>query len=81
MVDISNPANPVQVGSIATTGNSGWTINVNGMYASGHYVYMTEWTGYFLIYDVSNPANPVNVATLNPGGNPTRVMSKATMPI
>jgi len=53
IVDISNPANPVQLGRFVT-------IKPTAISAQGNYVYLTNSNDYSLeIIDVSNPYNPI----------------------
>jgi hypothetical protein len=56
VIDISNPANPQQVG--------GWSSNARGVAVSGNYAYVADDAAGLQVIDVSNPANPRRV-----GGN------------
>jgi len=53
IVDISDPANPMEVGIYST---ENWTI---GLAVGGDYAYLAD--GGFRVVDVSDPANPVDV--------------------
>ena len=58
--DVSNPASPVQVGTLTTLGSSPASRNI---YVQGRYAYMDNYntTDAFIIVDVSNPTAPVVV--------------------
>jgi hypothetical protein len=63
--DVSNPSNPVLLGSATTLGTPEY------LQVAGKYVYIADATnpGYLQIYDVSNPYNPVLVSTFATAGN------------
>ena len=61
--DISNPANPVQVGKIALGGNTG------NVYVQGRYAYITSNEPVLNIVDISNPNFPT-IGTVSVSGNP-----------
>jgi hypothetical protein len=63
--DISNPANPVNVGHINDGGNGDAAV---GVAVSGNYAYLAYVGDGLRVYDISNPANPVNVGHTNNGG-------------
>jgi hypothetical protein len=67
--NISNPANPIQVGQFSVASQ------VQGIYVVGRYAYITTFgnPGTFQIVDVSNPSNPVNLASINIGYEPTGI--------
>jgi hypothetical protein len=59
--DVSTPASPVSVGSVATG-----TTNPDGIYVQGRYAYVVNYnsgasTGLLQIYDISNPSSPAYV--------------------
>ncbi len=58
VINISNPANPVIVGTASTTG-APWAV-----YAQGSYAYVTNQSNSILqIFNISNPANPTLAGT------------------
>jgi hypothetical protein len=64
--DVSNPASPVSVGSVAT-GSYSYPISV---YVQGRYAYVANsGSGTLGIYDVSNPASPVSVGSVATGSS------------
>ena len=57
MIDVMNPATPVEVGALDTPGNADDVIVV------GHYAYVAdEWA--VRVIDVVNPAAPVEVGSI-----------------
>ena len=60
VIDISNPANPVFVGSASTAGSS--------IAISGSYGYLVNYLGLKVI-DISNPTNPMVVGGTNLNGS------------
>lgn len=58
IVDLTNPAAPVVVGSVIVPG---W---VNGVEVSGGYAYVSGYFEGVYIVDVSNPANPAIVSSI-----------------
>ncbi len=67
IVDISNPADPVEVACFQTSSSS--YPDVYDVYTQGNYCYAVYGTE-LLILDVSNPANPVQIGVLDFGGMP-----------
>jgi hypothetical protein len=67
--DISNPANPVQVG----TGNIGG-FGASGLAVSGNHAFVLTGTlqnyygAYLSIFDISNPLNPIAIGQINSNG-------------
>ena len=61
ITDITNPANPVVLGSYSTGGNA------YGMDVSGSYAYLAVGMS-FKIVDISNPSHIVLVSSCNPSG-------------
>jgi len=61
IIDVSNPASPVIVGSLDTTGSS---IHV---YVSGKYAYLADWLPGLEVIDISNPTSPVLVGSIDTG--------------
>lgn len=61
IVDFSDPVNPVQVGTIATS-----RIALNTAIANG-YLYIAQFRYRMLIYDLSNPAAPALVSEFDMG--------------
>jgi hypothetical protein len=59
VVDVSNPASPVVVGTY-TLQEGG-----QGVYVSGNYAYVATCNSGLLVLDVSNPANPTKVGEYN----------------
>jgi hypothetical protein len=55
VVDVSNPAAPVEVGFYDTPGHA------EGVYAAGNYAYVADRSAGLRVVDVSNPAAPVEV--------------------
>ena len=66
IIDISNPANPVEIGCFQTSGDLPSALDV---YVQGAYAYAAISTG-LLILDVSNPVDPLQVSYLDFGGIP-----------
>lgn len=64
--DISNPASPVQVSSIALPSSEKPT----SIFVSGNYAYITCLTGTatLVIVNISNPASPTQVGSYTPSG-------------
>ncbi|MBC7116446.1 MAG: hypothetical protein H5T93_05375, partial [Pseudothermotoga sp.] len=58
IVDISDPANPQQVGRLDT---GGWAEDV---VISGDYAYVANWGNGLVIVDISNPNMPQLVADM-----------------
>jgi hypothetical protein len=58
VVDISDPSNPVTVGSVGSS-------YFNYMTSEGNYIYVTDNQNNLRVFDISNPATPVEVGTLN----------------
>ena len=70
ILNISNPANPVIIGSITITGAP----ILDSIYVSGSYAYVTnKGSGSLLIFNVSNPANPVSIGSVATGLLPDSV--------
>ncbi|RKY91386.1 hypothetical protein DRQ15_05095 [candidate division KSB1 bacterium] len=57
IIDVSNPANPIEVGSF---GDEFTFINI---FLSGYYAYIVEWGRGFKIVDVSNPKDPREIGS------------------
>ena len=66
IIDISNPADPVEVACFQTSGDLPGAFDI---YTQGNYSYAAVGTG-LLILDVSNPVNPVQISFLDFGGIP-----------
>lgn len=62
VVDISNPAAPVFLGS--TPYNFGWAENV---FVSGKYAYTAKANGGFFVIDISNPNAPLEINAVSHG--------------
>jgi hypothetical protein len=60
--DISNPNSPVKIGQGITPSV------VRGIYVSGDYAYVADYSAGLRIIDISAPASPVEVGFLNLGG-------------
>jgi hypothetical protein len=68
--DVSNPFNPLSVGSVST----GVSSNPIGVYVQGRYAYVVNNTSSTLqIFDVSNPSSPSLVGSVSTGSNPRGV--------
>ncbi|MCB9854702.1 MAG: hypothetical protein H6818_03370 [Phycisphaerales bacterium] len=61
VLDVSDPANPVQAGSISFGGPA---VNVFDAALSGTIVYLAAGPAGLMIFDVSNPGNPTPVGSL-----------------
>jgi hypothetical protein len=62
VIDISNPANPVIVGSVGTGSYPGQVV------VQGNYAYVANYGANDLqIFNVSNPSNPVSVSSITTG--------------
>ena len=62
ILDISNPASPVQVGFFDTPGSA------EGVAVSGSYVYVADWDAGLRVIDMSDPTAPVEVGSLSTSG-------------
>jgi hypothetical protein len=62
VLDVSNPATPVRVGSFKTSGLA------QGVAVVGHYAYVAAFNGGFDVFDVSDPAHCVRVGGCYLGG-------------
>jgi choice-of-anchor B domain-containing protein len=61
-VDISNPGNPIQVGTFS--GNDG--IDCHDIYTRDDVAYVSEgWSNQFSIYDISDISNPISLASIS----------------
>jgi len=63
VIEVSNPANTVEVGHCDTPGSS------VGLGVAGGYAYVADWNGGLRLVNVSNPASPVEVAYWDTPGN------------
>ncbi|MCH8067730.1 MAG: hypothetical protein IID16_00450, partial [Candidatus Marinimicrobia bacterium] len=63
VVDISDPANPVELGKVLTTSV------VQGVTVSGSYAYVANGDAGLRIIDVSTPSSPQEVGFFDTGGN------------
>jgi hypothetical protein len=61
IVDVSDPANPVRVGGVDTSGSA------YGVTVSGNYAYVADGDAGLQMIDVSNPANPLRVGGYDTG--------------
>jgi choice-of-anchor B domain-containing protein len=60
-VDISNPENPIQVGTFS--GNDG--IDCHDIYTRGDFAYVSEgWSEKYGIYDISDITDPIRIASI-----------------
>ncbi len=66
IIDVSNPANPNEVGYYNTASNGGSV--VFGVAVSGNYAYMAGGSDGLRIIDVSNPSSPKEVGFYDTGG-------------
>ena len=57
-VDISDPTNPITVGSVGAA-------YYNDMTSEGNYIYVTDNQDYLRVFDISNPTTPIEVGTLH----------------
>ena len=65
IIDISNPAAPVHKGSLLNGVGGASLVNPWGLYVSGNYAYVADFSGPALeIVDVSNPAAPVHAGSI-----------------
>jgi hypothetical protein len=55
VIDISNPTNPVEIGSYDTPGEA------FGVYVSGNFAYVADRDSGLRVIDISNPKNPVEI--------------------
>lgn len=62
VLDISNPATPIEVGAYQTPGAA------EAVYVAGHYAYVAAQTAGLRVIDVSDPAAPVEVGAYETGG-------------
>lgn len=69
IVDIRDPENPVEVGSVDTPGRA-W-----GVYVSGNYAYVANYLYGLSIIDVSTPASPHLVSSLDLSGRALNVFA------
>ena len=69
--DVTNPANPIWVGSVSTNIN-----DPTGMFIEGRYAYVSSYTNNeMVIFDISNPASPAYVSEISTGLNgPNAIM-------
>lgn len=84
IVDISNPASPIHVGSILNGSNNGTALlaGPNSIYVSGGYAYVaSEASGALEIINVTNPANPVHAAFVQngAGGAPPHLIAPTSV--
>ncbi|HEY4486691.1 MAG TPA: hypothetical protein VJB70_03085, partial [Candidatus Paceibacterota bacterium] len=86
IIDVSDPANPREVGVISDNAES-TTVNntatglgfANGIFVSGRYAYVTaQIDDAFSIIDVSDPANPREVGVISDNEGSTTVNNTAT---
>ena len=64
--NISNPANPVHIGSLANGVGGAKLSGARSVFVSGNYAYVASFTsGALEIVDVSNPANPVHKGSIS----------------
>jgi len=68
VIDITNPANPIEVDSFAVVDPA------LRIFISGNYAYLTEDTDGLHILDISNPANPFEIGYYNTIGNAEGIM-------
>jgi len=61
VIDISNPANPVEVNSVIGQNEP----NANDIKVFGRYLFLSTRYEGFRVYDISNPANPTLVAVFS----------------
>ena len=62
MADVSNASNPIQVGTVDTTGFA------NNVFVSGNYTYIADDYKGLVVVDISNPSNPVQISQLDTVG-------------
>jgi len=67
VVDVSNPSEPVLLGSYDTPGFA------KGVTVSGNVVYVADGDGGLETLDVSNPAKPLLLGSIKTGGDATKV--------
>lgn len=72
IIDISNPAVPVQVGGIAGNGAPNFLDNPRGIVVIGNYAYVTaaDADDALTIIDISNPVVPTHAGTIRGAGAP-----------
>jgi hypothetical protein len=73
ILDVSNPASPVQVGGYDTSGDA------EGVAVSGSVAYVADGDAGLQIIDVSNPANPVRVGGYDTSGTAYGVAVSGTV--
>ncbi|MBI2105568.1 hypothetical protein HYT56_01890 [Candidatus Woesearchaeota archaeon] len=65
IIDISNPNNPVEIGTLVNGSGASRLNDARGIYISGKYAYIISSTDDALsIIDISNPNSPVEIGTL-----------------
>jgi hypothetical protein len=68
IIDVSDPTNPVHVGSAWAPGD------LRSLAISGHYLFVVAtWDTYVLVYDISDPENPVLIGQNEHFGDMYRV--------
>ncbi len=77
VIDVSDPANPVEVANISDT-ESGGTATVldgpTGLFLAGDFLYVAAYDDSGLsVIDISDPTAPVEVATIVDGGEATSI--------
>jgi len=61
-VDISNPENPIQVGTFSETAG----IDCHDIYTRGDFAYVSEgWSNQFSIYDISDISDPISLSSIS----------------
>ena len=73
-IDISNPADPIEIGSGLIDSHSFGDWNDIVISANGETAYLTDADGFLDIYDISNPTNATEIGRFyNPPGTPQGV--------
>jgi hypothetical protein len=63
VIDISNPASPVILGSISTPGIA------YGVAVAGSYAYVADGSGGLQVVNIADPASPAIVGSVNTPGS------------
>jgi hypothetical protein len=71
IVDVSNPARPVEISSYGTP----WT---NGVLLHDHYAYILTWRNLEIV-DVTDPTHPVQAGVFQDSGFPTKALVAGNM--